>query len=182
MGSPRGDGDIVGPAKPERREGKRVPEAERYGSRKPTPRRMLAVTQFFEDDDMAFILDRMLSGTIPCAPGWRPDAISSATSSSKITPSAAALQRPQSMDRRHPPKTPPASAPISPVLPGTGPERNPFVQDARVPSQRSCVAPADPQPDSGPPPTFVAVPVPLGFLTGTAGGLAWSRQPSCARV
>jgi hypothetical protein len=27
----------------------------------PTPRRMLAVTQFFEDDDMAFILDRMLS-------------------------------------------------------------------------------------------------------------------------
>ena len=27
----------------------------------PTPRRMLAVTQFFDDDDMAFVLDRMLS-------------------------------------------------------------------------------------------------------------------------
>jgi len=27
----------------------------------PEPRRMLAVTQFFEDDDMAFVLDRMLS-------------------------------------------------------------------------------------------------------------------------
>jgi hypothetical protein len=38
-----------------------VPEAE---SRKPeahSARRMLAVTQFFEDDDMAFVLDRMLS-------------------------------------------------------------------------------------------------------------------------
>ncbi len=37
------------------------PEAE---SRKPeagSPRRMLAVTQFFEDEDMAFVLDRMLS-------------------------------------------------------------------------------------------------------------------------
>jgi hypothetical protein len=33
-------------------------------TRKPeslSPRRMLAVTQFFEDDDMAFVLDRMLS-------------------------------------------------------------------------------------------------------------------------
>jgi hypothetical protein len=38
---------------------RRPPEAE---SRKPeAPRRMLAVTQFFEDDDMAFVLDRMLS-------------------------------------------------------------------------------------------------------------------------
>jgi hypothetical protein len=37
------------------------PEAE---SRKPeadSPRRMLAVTQFFEDEDMAFVLDRMVS-------------------------------------------------------------------------------------------------------------------------
>jgi hypothetical protein len=40
------------------------PEAE---SRKPEaePRRMLAVTQFFEDDDMAFVLDRMLSHQNP---------------------------------------------------------------------------------------------------------------------
>jgi len=30
-----------------------------------TPRRMLAVTQFFEDDDMAFVLDRMLSSQNP---------------------------------------------------------------------------------------------------------------------
>jgi hypothetical protein len=29
------------------------------------PRRMLAVTQFFEDDDMAFVLDRMLSSQNP---------------------------------------------------------------------------------------------------------------------
>jgi hypothetical protein len=34
-----------------------IPEAE--------PRRMLAVTQFFEDDDMAFVLDRMLSNQNP---------------------------------------------------------------------------------------------------------------------
>jgi hypothetical protein len=42
-----------------------VPRAE---SRKPeadSPRRMLAVTQFFEDDDMAFVLDRMLSRQNP---------------------------------------------------------------------------------------------------------------------
>jgi hypothetical protein len=31
----------------------------------PAPRRMLAVTQFFEDDDMAFVLDRMLSSQNP---------------------------------------------------------------------------------------------------------------------
>src|ERR1700680_4456457 len=31
----------------------------------PTPHRMLAVTQFFEDDDMAFVLDRMLSRQNP---------------------------------------------------------------------------------------------------------------------
>ena len=45
-----------------------IPEA---GSQKPdavAPRRMLAVTQFFEDDDMAFVLDRMLSRSNPmCA-------------------------------------------------------------------------------------------------------------------
>jgi hypothetical protein len=33
----------------------------------PAPRRMLAVTQFFEDDDMAFVLDRMLSRQNPMA-------------------------------------------------------------------------------------------------------------------
>jgi hypothetical protein len=38
------------------------PEA---GSRAPQARRMLAVTQFFEDDDMAFVLDRMLSRRSP---------------------------------------------------------------------------------------------------------------------
>jgi hypothetical protein len=32
------------------------------------PRRMLAVTQFFEDDDMAFVLDRMLSRQNPMRP------------------------------------------------------------------------------------------------------------------
>jgi hypothetical protein len=43
----------------------RTPEAE---SRKPEARkRMLAVTQFFEDDDMAFVLDRMLSRQNPMA-------------------------------------------------------------------------------------------------------------------
>jgi hypothetical protein len=31
----------------------------------PEPRRMLAVTQFFEDDDMAYVLDRMLSQNHP---------------------------------------------------------------------------------------------------------------------
>jgi hypothetical protein len=45
-----------------------TPEA---GSRKPeaeaAPRRMLAVTQFFEDEDMAFVLDRMLSRQNPMA-------------------------------------------------------------------------------------------------------------------
>ena len=34
-------------------------------TRQPEPRRMLAVTQFFEDDDMAFVLDRMLSTQNP---------------------------------------------------------------------------------------------------------------------
>ncbi|HEX4785242.1 MAG TPA: hypothetical protein VH350_12930, partial [Candidatus Sulfotelmatobacter sp.] len=34
-------------------------------TRNPEPRRMLAVTQFFEDDDMAFVLDRMLSTQNP---------------------------------------------------------------------------------------------------------------------
>jgi len=35
------------------------------GSRDSEPRRLLAVTQFFEDDDMAFVLDRMLSQQNP---------------------------------------------------------------------------------------------------------------------
>jgi hypothetical protein len=43
--------------------GLRTPEAE---NRKPEAgKRMLAVTQFFEDDDMAFVLDRMLSRQNP---------------------------------------------------------------------------------------------------------------------
>ncbi len=37
------------------------PEAESWKPEAPQRRRMLAVTQFFEDDDMAFVLDRMLS-------------------------------------------------------------------------------------------------------------------------
>jgi hypothetical protein len=36
-----------------------------FSATKPEPRRMLAVTQFFEDDDMAFVLDRMLSTQNP---------------------------------------------------------------------------------------------------------------------
>ena len=40
----------------------RTPDAERPA---PASRRMLAVTQFFEDDDMAFVLDRMLSRQNP---------------------------------------------------------------------------------------------------------------------
>jgi hypothetical protein len=39
----------------------RTPEAENRKPEADHPRRMLAVTQFFEDDDMAFVLDRMLS-------------------------------------------------------------------------------------------------------------------------
>ena len=35
------------------------------GRQSPEPQRMLAVTQFFEDDDMAFVLDRMLSHQNP---------------------------------------------------------------------------------------------------------------------
>jgi hypothetical protein len=46
----------------EARESGSVPESE---TRDPEPRRMLAVTQFFEDDDMAFVLDRMLSHQNP---------------------------------------------------------------------------------------------------------------------
>jgi hypothetical protein len=34
----------------------------------PQPKRMLAVSQFFEDDDMAFVLDRMLSVNNPMRP------------------------------------------------------------------------------------------------------------------
>ncbi len=43
------------------------PEAESRKPEAPQPRRMLAVTQFFEDDDMAFVLDRMLSRQNPMA-------------------------------------------------------------------------------------------------------------------
>ena len=46
----------------EAKESGSVPESE---TRDPEPRRMLAVTQFFEDDDMAFVLDRMLSHQNP---------------------------------------------------------------------------------------------------------------------
>lgn len=51
VGSPKGSGAVPesGSAKPEADSG----------------RRMLAVTQFFEDDDMAFVLDRMLSRNHP---------------------------------------------------------------------------------------------------------------------
>ncbi len=43
-----------------------VPRAEASGPiPSAEPRRMLAVTQFFEDDDMAFVLDRMLSTQNP---------------------------------------------------------------------------------------------------------------------
>jgi hypothetical protein len=42
-----------------------TPEAERPNPE--APRRMLAVTQFFEDDDMAYVLDRMLSQQNPMA-------------------------------------------------------------------------------------------------------------------
>jgi len=38
---------------------------EEKGASAPEPRRMLAVTQFFEDDDMAFVLDRMLTWKNP---------------------------------------------------------------------------------------------------------------------
>jgi hypothetical protein len=49
---PRSEATGVSWAKSEA--GSRTPEAT-------SPRRMLAVTQFFEDDDMAFVLDRMMS-------------------------------------------------------------------------------------------------------------------------
>jgi len=42
-----------------------TPEAERRSPEVGSPRRMLGVTQFFEDDDMAFVLDRMLSTQNP---------------------------------------------------------------------------------------------------------------------
>jgi hypothetical protein len=43
------------------------PDAESRRPEAAAPRRMLAVTQFFEDDDMAFVLDRMLSRQNPMA-------------------------------------------------------------------------------------------------------------------
>jgi hypothetical protein len=42
-----------------------VPRAESRQPEADSPRRVLAVTQFFEDDDMAFVLDRMLSRQNP---------------------------------------------------------------------------------------------------------------------
>jgi hypothetical protein len=42
-----------------------VPEADSATPDGASPRRMLAVTQFFEDDDMAFVLDRMISRQNP---------------------------------------------------------------------------------------------------------------------
>lgn len=59
LGTDLGATDVK-PALSEAKESATVPEAE---SRKPKaePRRMLAVSQFFEDDDMAFVLDRMVS-------------------------------------------------------------------------------------------------------------------------
>jgi hypothetical protein len=42
-----------------------VPEAESQYPKAPAANRMLAVTKFFEDDDMAFVLDRMLSQQNP---------------------------------------------------------------------------------------------------------------------
>jgi hypothetical protein len=50
------------PALSESKGSRVAPEAESRGSE---PRRMLAVTKFFEDDDMAFVLDRMLSHENP---------------------------------------------------------------------------------------------------------------------
>ena len=41
------------------------PNAESQKPESGSPRRMLAVTQFFEDDDMAYVLDRMLSRNHP---------------------------------------------------------------------------------------------------------------------
>ena len=60
--------DRVG-ADPERSRGNPVRPSEARldadSTTPPRPRRMLAVTQFFEDDDMAFVLDRMLSRQNP---------------------------------------------------------------------------------------------------------------------
>jgi hypothetical protein len=45
-----------------------VPEAESREPKAESPSRMLAVAKFFEDDDMAFVLDRMLSHENPMRP------------------------------------------------------------------------------------------------------------------
>ena len=53
------------------RRGALAPALPEAGSRRPkadSARRMLAVTQFFEDDDMAYVLDRMLSRNHPMHP------------------------------------------------------------------------------------------------------------------
>jgi hypothetical protein len=60
---------VVTDASPVPRSEASGPEGDRVSIRLQTPeagsRRMLAVTQFFEDDDMAFVLDRMLSRENP---------------------------------------------------------------------------------------------------------------------
>lgn len=59
-----GTDPLVRPAIPTLSEAKgqaSVPEAESRKPKADLPRRMLAVAKFFEDDDMAFVLDRMLS-------------------------------------------------------------------------------------------------------------------------
>src|SRR5215469_5959315 len=58
----------MGAASEAQRKGALAPAAPEAESRKPeadSARRMLAVTQFFEDDDMAYVLDRMLSRNHP---------------------------------------------------------------------------------------------------------------------
>ena len=70
-------------------------------ARSPMPqRRMLAVTQFFEDDDMAFVLDRMLSRHNPneLAPSLRP-LLRPLRRRRRPDPAPQHLQRPQSMGR-----------------------------------------------------------------------------------
>ena len=65
-----------------------------------SPRRMLAVTQFFEDEDMAFVLDRMVSrpnsmnARLDLRPLLRP-----LRRDRRPDPASQHLQRPQSVDR-----------------------------------------------------------------------------------
>jgi hypothetical protein len=57
---------IEGPVRPSEASGP-VWSSEAEGRKPEAGKRMLAVTQFFEDDDMAFVLDRMLSRNNPMA-------------------------------------------------------------------------------------------------------------------